>query len=71
MKREYHSCFSSAENAGKQQFNKTAKGEKNMKADRTFTSKRASKSHIRPHFALSALVLALAPTSQAIAQLML
>ncbi|WP_279244850.1 TonB-dependent receptor [Candidatus Litorirhabdus singularis] len=42
-----------------------------MKADRTFTSKRASKSHASAHLTLSALALALVPTSQAIAQLML
>jgi len=42
-----------------------------MKANRTFTSKRASKPRTRPHLTLSVLALALAPTSQAIAQLVL
>ncbi|MEP4147066.1 MAG: TonB-dependent receptor [Halioglobus sp.] len=42
-----------------------------MKADRTPTSKRVSKSRTRPHLTLSALALALVPTSQAMAQLML
>ena len=42
-----------------------------MEADRTFSSKRAYTSCIRPHLNLCALALALAPTSQAIAQLML
>lgn len=42
-----------------------------MKADRTFTSKRVTKSRTKPHLTLSALALALAPTSQAIAQLVL
>ncbi|MBT4522678.1 MAG: TonB-dependent receptor, partial [Halieaceae bacterium] len=42
-----------------------------MKADRTLTSKRVSKSRTRPHLTLSAFALALVPTSQAMAQLML
>ena len=42
-----------------------------MKADRTFTSKRASKSHASAHLTLSALALALVPTSHAMAQLVL
>lgn len=42
-----------------------------MEAELIITSKRASKSRSRPHLTLSALALALAPTSAAFAQLML
>ena len=42
-----------------------------MEVDRTVSSKRAYTSCIRPHLNLCAVALALAPTSQAIAQLML